>query len=560
MRTVQGSRRVVRVVLYCRVSSDKQANKEDGSLDTQLDRLEQYVRLKSSGDEDWRVVERLVEGEVDGKRHGRSGKNTYREAFQRLMELVRGHLVDVILVTKLDRISRSVRDFTNMSEEFSQHGVQICSLKENFDTGTPVGRFTMHNMISLAQFEREQIQERIIEKTKWRAEKGMPIGCPPAGYKMKDKRFVIDPKYSKHISLIDQKYLEFLSIDKVVKSLKKQGITTKSGRLYNKPMVARILRNPVYAGFIVHRGKKHLGLHKAIRDAHVHELIQKNMDLNKKRRRPRKSERKDYTYLVQSLVHCGKCMHVMVPKVSTGRNGPHPYYVCSEALKSAGCSCTARYLPAQTVDAAILEFVKTLELKPDVLRQFVERANQYASTTLIKLLDEKKELEKQIGVLKARITNLNDVLSAQGMKAPKSTLDKILEFEHQLEVLDNSLKETDQKIDAEGGKAVVYEEQFNTVRFFNTFLQHEKMTAERIKCIIPKFIDYIVWHEGENGEGKIEIALFSQPFATTEEMKELVIDVPKNGVGSVVRSRVKNGGPEGIRTPDLVVANDAFSY
>src|SRR5688572_13543085 len=130
----------VNVALYVRVSTDKQANKEDGSLDTQLDRLMSYVNFKKSCDGSWTVTEKLVEGERNGKRHGRSGKDTDRPALQRLLDLARGGLIDVAVVTKIDRISRSTVDFLLLVKELDSYGVKLVSLRENIDLTTPSGK------------------------------------------------------------------------------------------------------------------------------------------------------------------------------------------------------------------------------------------------------------------------------------------------------------------------------------------------------------------------------------------------------------------------------------
>jgi DNA invertase Pin-like site-specific DNA recombinase len=119
------TRTCVNVAIYARVSSDKQARREDGSLDTQLDFARRAVAIRTSPTLPWEVVKTLVEGEKDGRRHGKSAKNTDRPAYQELLELARSRLIDVVIVTKLDRISRNVRDFLELVDELTKYDVKL---------------------------------------------------------------------------------------------------------------------------------------------------------------------------------------------------------------------------------------------------------------------------------------------------------------------------------------------------------------------------------------------------------------------------------------------------
>ena len=232
-------------------------------------------------------------------------------------------------------------------------------------------------------------------------------------------------------------------------------------------MVNRILRNPIYAGYISYKGENHEGEHKPIRDMELHILIQKQLDKNRKYRRARKPEKAEYAYLLQELIHCGRCLHAMTPRPGTGRSGNlYPYYACSKAEKSVGGECERRYLPAKAVDNAVIELVKSLELKPEMLKQFTEKANQYSSETMQKLQREKKDIEKQLSEIK-KLANLNDVLANQGKQAPESTIETIAEIEQQRADLEDSVKEVKRNIEVEEGEFVTYQEQMYTLNLFS---------------------------------------------------------------------------------------------
>jgi site-specific DNA recombinase len=287
---------VVNVVFYCRVSTDRQAEKEDGSLDTQLDRLGSLVDYRRKQGDNWVTFEKLVEGEKDGKRRGKSARNMDRPALQRLLELARSRLIDVVVVTKLDRISRSLSDFVKLIEELERYGVKLVSLKENFDFTNAAGRLQIHILIALAQYERELTSARVKDKVLWRLEKGLPIGQPPSGYVMKEKTFAIHEPFASHVRAADALYLERESTDVIVREFAKLGYRTKSGALYAKPVICHMLRSPIYAAKQEHEGKRYDAGWEPSRTWEAHEKIQRLMDRNNKRKHGGKTQPRNYVY------------------------------------------------------------------------------------------------------------------------------------------------------------------------------------------------------------------------------------------------------------------------
>jgi len=338
---------VVNVAFYCRVSTDMQAEKEDGSLDTQLDRLGTLVECKRMRGENWVVGEKLVEGEKDGKRRGKSAKNTDRPAYQKLLELARAHLIDVVAVTKLDRISRSLSDFVKLIDELQRCDVKLVSMKEDFDFTTAAGRLQVHMLVALAQYERELTSARVKDKVLWRLEKGLPIGPPPSGYVMKEKTYAIDEPFASHVRAADALYLERESADVIVQEFARLGYRTRSGAPYAKPVICHMLRSAIYAAKQEHEGKLYDAGWSPIRTWEAHEKIQRLMDRNNKRKHGGKTRPRNYVYLLQGLLRCGECGHKMVPQPATGRNGnAYHYYGCNQAEKSVGTVCPKRNVPA----------------------------------------------------------------------------------------------------------------------------------------------------------------------------------------------------------------------
>jgi site-specific DNA recombinase len=157
---------------------------------------------------------------------GKSAKNTDRPALQKLCEMARAGLIDVVVITKIDRISRSVKDFLLLVEELEKFGVKIVSLRESLDLTTPGGRLQTTMLIALAQHERELTSVRVKEKVAWRAEKGLPIGPPPIGYVMKEKKYEVDEHFAAHVRAADAFYMERESVDALVREFRERGYRT----------------------------------------------------------------------------------------------------------------------------------------------------------------------------------------------------------------------------------------------------------------------------------------------------------------------------------------------
>jgi site-specific DNA recombinase len=522
----------VRICLYVRVSTDKQANKEDGSLDTQLDRLLSYVNFKKTLGENWTISEKIVEGEREGKRHGRTGKNTEREGLQKLLDLARAQLIDVVIVTKIDRISRSTIDFLQLVREIDSYGVKLVSLRENIDLTSPSGKFQTTLLIALAEHERETISVRTKEKVEWRAGKGLPIGPPPIGYRMNEKMYEIVPEYAKHVTACDRLYLQHESSEAVVREFDRLGFRTPNGNRYNLPMVCRMLRNPTYAAKIEYEGDVFDAQWKPIRAFETHKKVQAIMDGNDRRKRSLKREMKGHVYLLQSLLRCGICEHKMTPKPGTGRNGQYyPYYACTNAEKSLGQACPRRNVPAKGVDDAVMEFLKKLVLDPELVRKFVEKANDMVSETAGKLKGDLSRVKEQLAAVRSKLSNLTDLI-AEGGKAAFQSIGKRMEaLEKEREELEQSEGRIKKEMEAESCQILSAQEQVRTLSLFNELIDLNKDHPERIKAMLPRFVDYAVWREDETGEGNLEVALFPRPIVKAQDitLKTMLSDLVARG-------------------------------
>ena len=528
------------VAFYTRVSDNKQAQKEDGSIDTQIDRLAGFVEFKRKNGEDWSIAEKLVEGEKDGKRHGKSAKNTNRPAYQKLLALAKARLIDVVAVTRLDRISRNVADFLQLVAALEEHDVKLVSLRENIDLTTPGGRLITVVLMALAQYEREMTSARVKDKVLWRLEKGLPIGPPPIGYKMDGKIYGFDEPHVAHVKAAERLYLERQSVDAVVREFRLLGYRTRSGKFYTKPALCRMLRNHVYAAKQEHQGQLYEAQWKPIRSWETHRKIQVLMDRNNRRKHSDMRQPREYAYLLQGLLRCGRCGHKMSPKPGKGGNGSYyHYYHCVAAEKSAGGACPKRYVPAEAIDRAVLEFMKQLRLKPEVIRAIAAKANESTSGTLEKLRGDLERVRGRLAAVRSNLARLVDVLAEGGKEAMASVEERLRSLEAERAELEVSETDLKAQLRAEETQEIVAADQIKALSLFEQIVRANEDKPDRIKALLPRFIDYVVLHEEQKGEGRIEVALFSDPVA-------LAPDVEFTGSGSMFAGESQMVDPKGF--------------
>lgn len=558
----------VRICLYVRVSTDKQANKEDGSLDTQLDRLTTYVDYKKSSGEPWVITEKIVEGERDGRRYGKTAKNTDRDGLRRALDLARARLIDVLVVTKIDRISRSVIDFLTLVKELDQLDVKVVSLREQIDLTTPSGKFQTTLLIALAEHERETISVRTKEKVEWRATKGLPLGPPPIGYRMQDKMYAVDEQFAEHLRACDRLYLENHSAHVVLREFNRLGYRTRRGGKYNIPLLCRMLRSPAYIAKLAYEGELYDAQWPALRTLETHQKIQTLLDGNQRRHGSGRWESREYVYLLQGLLRCAHCERKMTPRPGMGRNGRYyPYYACTLAEKTLGESCARVGIPAESLDQAVINFLKRLQLEPDLVCKFVARANEMVGSTAGKLRDDLSRVRERLASVRSRLSNMAEILAERG-KAAMATLEKKLEeLETERVDLETSEARLKKELEAEECQVLDAQEQIRTLGLFRELIDLNQDYPERIKTMLPRFVDYVVWRE-ENGEGVLEVALFPRLFLTAEDttLKAMLTEVVKRegspgtcGSGEpLFHGSVTFGVTDGIRTRDNLGHNQAL--
>jgi site-specific DNA recombinase len=246
-----------RCAIYTRKSSEEGLEQDFNSLHAQREACEAFV--KSQVAEGWVAV---TDGYDDG---GISGGTLERPALRRLLADIEAGRIDIVVVYKIDRLSRSLMDFARLVETFERHGVTFVSVTQQFNTTTSMGRLTLNILLSFAQFEREVIGERIRDKFAASRAKGMWMGGHvPLGYRVENRKLVIDDEEAATVRMIFERFVTIGSATVLARALQAEGVTTHSGKPIDKGFLYKLLGNRVYIGEVVHKGTAYPGEHEAI--------------------------------------------------------------------------------------------------------------------------------------------------------------------------------------------------------------------------------------------------------------------------------------------------------
>lgn len=287
------SPRTLRCAIYTRKSTEHGLDQEFNSLDAQRESCEAYIRSQAS--QGWK----LVPAHFDDPAY--SGGNLERPALKRLLRDIQLGRIDVVVVYKIDRLTRSLADFAKLVETFDARSVSFVAVTQQFNTTTSMGRLTLNILLSFAQFERELASERVRDKVAASRKKGKWTGgTVPLGYDAKDKKLVINKAEAETVRTIFQLYLEHRSFGRLVPELDRRGIVTKrratkvakynGGIPFTYGPLAYFLKNRVYLGEIHHGGKWFKGEHAAILDREAFDQVQQLLKENNSRRGTKFSE------------------------------------------------------------------------------------------------------------------------------------------------------------------------------------------------------------------------------------------------------------------------------
>ncbi len=349
--------RKLRCAVYTRKSTDEGLEKEFNSLDAQRAACEAFITSQRS--EGWVLVhDRYDDGGV-------SGGTLERPALKRLLADIEAGLVDVVVVYKIDRLSRSLMDFAKLVQAFDEHDVTFVSVTQSFNTTTSMGRLTLNILLSFAQYERELIGERVRDKIAASRARGMWMGGPvPLGYRVENRKLVVDDAGAATVRRVFEGFVAIGSATRLLPVLRAEGLITKTGRPFDKGAVYKLLVNRTFLGEAVHKGTAYPGEHAAIipRDLwdRVHAVLQESPRVRAGRSRAQAPS------LLRGLLF-GADGRALSPTHTRKKGRLYRYYVSQAVLQGGANDAPYRRLPAGEIEALVMAQVRALLRQPEVV-------------------------------------------------------------------------------------------------------------------------------------------------------------------------------------------------
>ena len=349
--------RKLRCAVYTRKSTEEGLEMEFNSLDAQREACEAYIASQKA--EGWVLY---PESYDDG---GFSGGTLDRPALKRLLADIEDGRIDVVVVYKIDRLSRSLMDFAKLVEVFDRRGVTFVSVTQSFNTTTSMGRLTLNILLSFAQFEREVIGERIRDKIAASRKRGMWMGgFVPLGYEVRDRKLVINDAEAATVRMIFERFVEVGSATALARALAAEGVRTRRGRLVDKGFLYKLLNNRIYIGDAVHKGTAYPGEHEAIITRalwdKVHGILRESPRVRAGRTRAATPA------LLKGLIF-GPTGCAMTPTHTRRGDKLYRYYVSQSVLKRGADACPVGRVPAAEIEGAVVDQLRGFLRAPEVI-------------------------------------------------------------------------------------------------------------------------------------------------------------------------------------------------
>ena len=360
--------------IYTRKSTEEGLDQNFNSLDAQRDACENYIASQKS--EGWLMArERYDDG-------GFSGGNMERPGLKKLLEDVRSGMVDIIVVYKIDRLSRSLADFAKLVEIFDEHKVTFVSVTQAFNTTTSMGRLTLNILLSFAQFERELAGERVRDKIAASRQRGIWMGgMPPLGYDVADRKLIPNPQEAKIVREMFTRFAAMPSMATLVRDLRARGVTSKSwttgkgierqGKLITKGYVYKVFKNPVYIGMAAYKGQQYPGEHRAIIDQEVWDTVQELLKAGDKHVKGGCGMRETKApSMLRGLIFSPEG-RAFTPGWTSKGPKQYRYYINTDAIKLGKEACEVRRVPAGEIEGVVVERLRGVLRAPEILAEAV---------------------------------------------------------------------------------------------------------------------------------------------------------------------------------------------
>ena len=409
--------------VYTRVSTTMQAEVEYNSCEAQKDRILSYIKSQ----EDLEFFKIYSDP-------GFSGGNLDRPALKELLRDIQEKKIDEVLTYKIDRLTRSSKDFYGLIEHFEKFNVSYVSVTERFDTSSPSGRLLRNIMLTFAQFEREMTGERIKDKLEQRAIKGLYNSGPcPFGYKRVDKKLAIDKPSARRVKELYELFIETGSFSKVMAFAKENSLRNpNNNKLISEHGIYRILRNPVYIGKVHWNGKYFDGVHDPII---LKVLFDEAQGLTKERVQKKALHK---NYYLSRLIKCQVCGSSMTNTFTNKKKRRYYYYKCIKVVKEGKGACSLKEVNAERLEEFIVENLERISKDRNYIESLAfKMLHMSPGSRGFELPDqyEKTFAEKVIQVLHRFGSDYKKGSTLEKALVIKRTLDKINFSKESMEVI-----------------------------------------------------------------------------------------------------------------------------
>jgi site-specific DNA recombinase len=375
--------------LYTRVSSRNQADADYSSLETQRERLEAF----SQSQEDYTIYRVYEDG-------GYSADSLDRPALKEMLRDIRDGKINCVLTYKIDRLTRSVKDFHQLMDVFERNGVKFVSVTQSLDTQNPMGRLLRNVLLDFAQFEREMTADRTRDKMYQRAQKGLwNGGHAPYGYRAENKRLVVNTEEAVRVRFMFHRFADVPSLARLRDELHQRGWYTRANGRWSKTAIDQILRNPIYCGFVRFNEERFKGEHEALIEESLFNKVQ-----SVRRDRSHGATKLSRVFLLKGLVRCSECGSWMTPHYTQKRHKDGsvyriPYYRCTKTMHFDNSVCSVKHVNADHVESLVVQKLAELSQNEAYLRMTVEELNG-------DLKRKVEPLEKEAGRISKRLEEI----------------------------------------------------------------------------------------------------------------------------------------------------------
>ena len=472
----------IRCAIYTRKSSEEGLEQDFNSLDAQREACEAYI--KSQMHEGWVLLDKQYN---DG---GYSGGTMERPAFKELLKDIENDKINIVVVYKVDRLTRSLMDFSKIIDVFDRHETSFVSITQQFNTTTSMGRLTLNILLSFAQFEREVTGERIRDKFAASRKKGMFLhGTAPIGYKKENGTLTEIPEQAELIQFIFNKYLEFESTPKLQKYLIENNIKTPNGKDFSVGHLNKLLNNKVYIGKITYKKEEYNGLHKGIIDTDLFEKVQECINMNKGER---KFATNNNSYALLGSKLFDDKGNYMSPTYSYNRHKKRYRYYVSQPLiqhreQDAG---SINKIPSDEIENFVRSEVESFIIDKANIQQYLINYTIAKQNKILDLLENLKITDQIIRLVVYKVVIYSEKVE---LELNKNIMVKILEELASSQEISIDIKETEFIKITKDTKII------STPRHGNKLIIGDEVqyNPTLINAVIKGFYLYKLWQENK---------------------------------------------------------------